>query len=69
MTLLPCFTIFLDLTDDLMILKELYNQCRTPDLIVNGAKLSRVETDGIIFKDSLAFLPFPLAAFPLAFAN
>ena len=57
--------------DGYMILKELYNQCCTPDLIVNGAKLLRVATDGIIFKDSLAFLPFPLLLFQkrLGFAN
>lgn len=35
--------------DGYMILKELYNQCRTPDLIVNGAKLFRVAIDRIIF--------------------
>lgn len=44
--------------DSYMILKELYNQCRAHDLIVNGAKLLRLKIDGIIFKDSRHFYLF-----------
>ena len=53
--------------DGYMILHELYNLCISPRLIVSGAKLLSITWDNVKFKDSLAFLPFPLATFPKTF--
>ena len=53
--------------DGYMILHELYNLCISPRLIVSGAKLLSITWDNVKFKDSLAFLPFPLATFPNTF--
>ena len=53
--------------DGFMLLHELYNLCIAPSLIVSGAKLLSIRWDNVKFKDSLAFLPFPLATFPKTF--
>ena len=53
--------------DGFMLLYELYNLCIAPSLIVSGAKLLSIRWDNVKFKDSLAFLPFPLATFPKTF--
>lgn len=53
--------------DGYMPLHELYNLCISPSLIFSCAKLISITWDNVKFKDSLAFLPFPLATFPKTF--
>ena len=54
--------------DGVFLLKELYRDSRK---VINqacmGAKVLTFKTGSITFKDSLCFLPFPLAAFPSTF--
>ena len=54
--------------DGVFILKELYKDSRK---VINqacmGAKVLTFKTGSITFKDSLCFLPFPLATFPSTF--
>ena len=54
--------------DGIFIINELYAQKRTVEnQLTNGCKVLAFQSGSIMFKDSLCFLPFPLAAFPATF--
>ena len=54
--------------DGMFVLQHLYQQHRTVDnQITVGTKVLSLQNDLITFKDSLCFLPFPLASFPATF--
>ena len=54
--------------DGMFIIKYLYDNHRHVDLqITIGAKILSLQNGDLIFKDSLCFLPFPLASFPATF--
>lgn len=54
--------------DGMFILKYLYENHRdVEDQITVGTKVLSLRNGDIIFKDSLCFLPFPLASFPATF--
>jgi len=66
----PVIVIFHNLKgfDGIFILRELYDQQRTvTNQLTVGAKVLSFKSGPIIFKDSLCFLPMPLAAFPSTF--
>lgn len=54
--------------DGMFILQHLYRtQREVTDQIVQGAKVLSLRSGSFTFKDSLCFLPFPLASFPATF--
>ena len=54
--------------DGMFILEHLYKEKRQVDRLVNiGAKVLSFVSDKLTFKDSVCFLPFPLAAFSATF--
>ena len=54
--------------DGVFIINELYKQKRTVEnQLTIGSKVLTFQSGSIMFKDSLCFLPFPLAAFPSTF--
>lgn len=54
--------------DGLFLLNELYKQKRTVEnQLTMGSKVLAFESGSLMFKDSLCFLPFSLAAFPATF--
>ena len=54
--------------DGMFVLQHLYEQHRVVDSqITVGTKVLSLKNDLITFKDSLCFLPFPLASFPATF--
>ena len=54
--------------DGVFIINELYKQKRTVEnQLTIGSKVLAFESGSIMFKDSLCFLPFPLADFPATF--
>ena len=54
--------------DGMFVLKYLYNNHHHVDeQITIGTKVLSLQNGDLIFKDSLCFLPFPLAAFPATF--
>ena len=55
--------------DGMFILEHLYKEKRAVDRIVSiGAKVLSFVSDKLSFKDSVCFLPFPLAAFSATFS-
>ena len=54
--------------DGLFIIHELYSQVReVSEQLTNGSKVMSFRSGPLIFKDSLCYLPMPLAAFPSTF--
>ena len=54
--------------DGVFIINELYKQTRAVEKqLTIGSKVLSFESGSLAFKDSLCFLPFPLAAFPATF--
>ena len=54
--------------DGVFLINELYKQKRTVEnQLTIGSKVLAFESGSLTFKDSLCFLPFPLAAFPKTF--
>ena len=53
--------------DSYFILQYCYDQVMLPELVMNGAKVMCMEVGGLKFKDSLNFLPMPLAKLPKMF--
>ena len=54
--------------DGVFIINELYKQKRTVEnQLTIGSKVLAFESGSLTFKDSLCFIPFPLAAFPATF--
>ena len=54
--------------DGVFIINELYKQKRTVEnQLTIGSKVLAFQSGNIMFKDSLCFIPFPLAAFPATF--
>ena len=54
--------------DGVFLINELYKQKRTVEnQLTIGSKVLAFESGTLMFKDSLCFIPFPLAAFPQTF--
>ena len=54
--------------DGVFMINELYKQKRTVEnQLTIGSKVLAFESGSLTFKDSLCFIPFPLAAFPATF--
>ena len=54
--------------DGVFLINELYKQKRTVEKqLTMGSKVLAFESGSLMFKDSLCFIPFPLAAFPATF--
>ena len=54
--------------DGVFLINELYKQKRTVEnQLTIGSKVLAFESGTLMFKDSLCFIPFPLAAFPATF--
>ena len=54
--------------DGMLLLQHCYKvHCEVKDQTTVGTKILSFKSDRLMFKDSLCFLPFPLANFPATF--